>query len=242
MKKILLSLSASLMLTLLLSGFALAQSTIFNIPSTDVVAKKKTYVEFDFISHLEGTNNGGFQTYVPRVVFGVGKNVEVGVNVAATHSAAPATVYIQPNIKWQFYANEKAGTALTVGALAYAPLKDRDVNDTFGFLYANGSKKFSGDHGARLTVGGYGLVGYDVATGPNGKKVTKGGAMIGYEQPLTKKVSFVADWFSSNNAFGYATPGFSFALPKNGLLNIGYSIGNTGKKNNALFIYYGITF
>ena len=47
-----------------------AQSTIFNIPSTDVVAAKKTYVEFDVIAHLESHKDGGFQTYVPRVVFG----------------------------------------------------------------------------------------------------------------------------------------------------------------------------
>ena len=47
-----------------------AQSTLFNIPSTDVVAKKKVYLEFDFISHLEDHNNGGFQTYVPRAVVG----------------------------------------------------------------------------------------------------------------------------------------------------------------------------
>jgi len=57
---------------------ALAQSTIFNIPSTDVVAKKKVYFEFDFISHLESHDNGGFQTYVPRVVVGVGKGVDEG--------------------------------------------------------------------------------------------------------------------------------------------------------------------
>ena len=112
-----------------LSGTALAQSTIFNIPSTDVVAKKKTYFEFDFIGHLESDKNGGFQTYVPRVVFGLPKNVEVGVNVAATHSAAPAIVYVQPNIKWQFYANEKAGTAFTAGAIAYTPLTDRKTID-----------------------------------------------------------------------------------------------------------------
>src|SRR5437763_4509445 len=62
---------------------ARAQSTIFNIPSTDTVAKKKVYFEFDFISHLESDDNGGFQTYVPRAVVGLGKGVEVGVNVAA---------------------------------------------------------------------------------------------------------------------------------------------------------------
>src|SRR5262249_38721045 len=69
-----------------------AQSTIFNIPSTDAVAKKKVYFEFDFISHLESHDNGGFQSYVPRVVVGLGKGVEVGVNLATTSSAAPTTV------------------------------------------------------------------------------------------------------------------------------------------------------
>jgi len=235
MKKLVLAITLLFALAALPSA-SFAQSTIFNIPSTDVVAKKKTYFEFDFIGHLESDKNGGFQTYIPRVVVGLGKGVEVGVNVAATRSAAPTTVYIQPNIKWQFYANEGAGTALTVGAIAYTPLKDRRANDSFGFFYGNASKKFKGDHGPRVTVGGYGIADYD-ASG-----VDKGGAMVGYEQPLSGKASFVADWFSGRNGFGYVTPGFSFALPKNGLLNIGYSIGNYGRKNNGLFVYYGVTF
>ena len=46
----------------------LAQSTLFNIPSTDVVAKKKVYLEFDFLSHFEDHADGGFQGYVPRAV------------------------------------------------------------------------------------------------------------------------------------------------------------------------------
>ncbi len=215
---------------------AFAQSTIFNIPSTDVVAKKKVYFEFDFISHLEGHDEGGFQTYVPRVVVGLGKGVEVGLNVASTDSAAPTIVYAQPNIKWQFWSSEEKGAAMTVGAIAYTPLKDRSLNDTFGFFYGNVSKKFKGDYGPRFTIGGYGIGGLDI------DGVDKGGALIGYEQPLAKKVNFVADWFSGKNGFGYVTPGFSFSLPKNSLFNIGYSIGNQGRKNNGLFVYYGITF
>ena len=222
-------------LTILQCQTAFAQSTIFNIPTTDVVAPKKTYFEFDFVSHLESHDNGGFQTYIPRVVYGLGKGVEVGLNVAATHSAAPTVVHAQPNIKWQFYANEKSSTALSVGAIAYTPLKDRDANDTFGLFYGNFSKKFKGNHGPRLTVGGYGLGGYDYAG------LDKGGAIVGYEQPLTGKVSFVADWFSGKNGFGYATPGFSFSLPKSQVVNIGYSFGNYGRKNNGLFVYYGVT-
>jgi hypothetical protein len=38
------------------------------------------------------------------------------------------------------------------------------------------------------------------------------------------------------------TPGLSFALPRSSALYAGYSIGNFGRKNNALFVYYGITF
>jgi hypothetical protein len=72
--------------------------------------------------------------------------------------------------------------------------------------------------------------------------VDKGGAIVGYEQPLASKVAFVADWFSGKNGFGYVTPGFSFSLPKNQLINVGYSFGNSGRKNNALFVYYGVTF
>ncbi len=223
------------MLTVL-SVPAFAQSTIFNIPSTDVVTKKKIYFEFDFITHCESHDNGGFQTYVPRVVVGVGSGVEVGVNVGATHSLAPTTVYVQPNIKWQFYANEDAGTALTAGAIAYVPVKDRRLNDSFGFFYGNVSKKFKGTYGPRVTAGGYGLADYDAAG------FDKGGAMLGYEQPLSRKVNFVADWFSGHNGFGYVTPGLSFALPKNSLFNVGYSVGNKGKKNNGLFVYYGLTF
>lgn len=236
LRRNLFNLTIVIALTTAFATAALAQSTIFNIPSTDVVAKKKTYLEFDFISHLESHDDGGFQTYVPRVVVGLGKGVEVGLNVAATNSAAPTVVYAQPNIKWQFYAKEDSGTAVTVGAIAYTPLRNRDANDSFGFFYGNASKKIKGDYGPRFTVGGYGLAGYDAAG------LDKGGAMVGYEQPIAKKASFVADWFSGENGFGYVTPGFSFTLPKNSLLNIGYSVGNKGKKNNALFIYYGITF
>lgn len=233
---------SSLSLLILLNAYAcLAQSTIFNIPSTDVVAKDKVYFEFDFLSHLASHQNGGFESYVPRVVFGVAKGLEAGVNVAVTDVGGPKLVEIQPNIKWQFYNSEKEGVTATVGGIAYLPAKERAAfgNNDFGFIYGNVSKKVKPLNGARLTGGAYGLVGRKTGFG------TRGGAMAGYEQPLTKKVSFVADWFSGKNRFGLLTPGFSFAVSKNSIFNVGYSINNWqngGGRNNALFIYYGITF
>jgi hypothetical protein len=221
----------------LYSHTAVAQSTLFNIPSTDVVSKKKVYLEFDFLSHFAKHANGGFQIYAPRVVYCVAKNVEVGVNVSALDAFAPdQPVYISPNAKWQFYNNESKGIAISAGGLLYTPIAHRAGADTYGFIYSVVSKKVKADYGPRLTGGGY------VLPGLRGDLGTKRGAIVGYEQPLAKRVTFVTDWFSGKNAFGYVTPGVSITLPKNSLVNIGYSIGNFGRGNNALFVYYGITF
>jgi hypothetical protein len=231
------ALGATILLVVLPKSAAFAQSTLFNVPSTDVVAKKKVYLEFDFISHLTSHANGGFQIYAPRAVFGVAKGVEAGVNVSFVDALSTnQPVYVSPNVKWQFYSNEKTGVAVAAGGLLYTPIAHRAGADTYGFLYSVVSKKVKSDYGPRLTGGGYALPGLANGLG------TKGGAIVGYEQPLAKKVTFVADWFSGRNAFGYVTPGFSFTLPKSSLLNVGYSIGNHGRGNNALFVYYGITF
>jgi hypothetical protein len=231
------ALGATVFLMLLPKSAAVAQSTLFNVPSTDVVSKKKVYLEFDFLSHFESHADGGFQIYAPRAVFGVRKGVEVGLNVTAVDAFAPdQPIYISPNVKWQFYSNEKAGVAVSAGGLLYTPIVHRGGADTYGFIYSVASKKVKSDYGPRFTGGGYALPGLANGAG------TRGGAIVGYEQPLAKRVTFVADWFSGKNAFGYVTPGFSFTLPKSSLLNVGYSIGNRGRGNNALFVYYGITF
>jgi len=215
-----------------------SQSTLFNIPSTDVVAKKKVYLEFDFISHLESHSDGGFQAYVPRAVVGVGKRTEVGLNAAFIDTFAPdQPVELQPNVKYQLYQGEGNGVTVATGGILYLPVSHRTGTDTFGMIYTVVSKQVKASHGPRVTGGAYGLVGRTDGSG------TSGGAIVGYEQPLLPgKVSFVADWLSGKNRFGYATPGLSITVSKSSLLYAGYSIGNQGRKNNALFVYYGITF
>src|SRR6267142_3084321 len=231
------ALGSLVLLMLLQSHTTKAQSTIFNIPSTDVVAPKKVYLEFDFISHFTSHADGGFQIYAPRVVVGVAKKVEAGINVSVVDAFAPnQPVYISPNVKVQLYNNESNGVAVAAGGLLYTPVAHRAGADTYGFLYSVVSKKVKSDYGPRITGGAYGLPGLSDGLGTNG------GAIVGYEQPVSKRVSFVADWFSGKNAFGYVTPGFSITLPKSSLFNVGYSIGNHGRGNNALFVYYGITF
>jgi len=235
--KSMVKLKFALLVVLFLSNLQIinAQSTLFNIPSTDILPEKKVYLEFDFLAHLESYNNGGFQAYIPRAVVGLGKKVEVGVNVAFTRNGAPNSVEIQPNIKYQAYQSEKYGTAVSTGAILYAPITRRAGTNTFAMVYGNVSKQFKGGYAPRLTGGGYGLVNRASGTGD------KGGVMIGFEQPITRKVKFVADWYSGKNRFGYGTPGLAITTSKTSALYAGYSIGNSGRKNNSLFVYWGIT-
>lgn len=226
----------ALLIFALSASSALAQSTLMNVPSTDVVASKKVYAEMDFLTNYAWQREGSFQNYIPRTVIGVGKNIEAGVNVSFTHvTGEDSPVEIQPNVKWQFYSNEGKGTAAAVGCILYTPITNRAGTDTLGQCYVVASKQISGRFGPRFTGGGYTLIGA-------ANEKTKGGAIIGYEQPLVNRLSLIIDWFSGDNRFGYVSPGLSFAATKDSSLSAGYAIANKGRGKNSLFVYYGKQF
>ena len=213
-----------------------AQSTLMNVPSTDVVASRKVYVEMDFLTNYAWQREGSFQNYIPRTVIGVAKNIEAGVNVSFTHvTGEDSPVEIQPNVKWQFYSNESNGTAAALGCVLYTPLTNRAGTDTLGQCYAVASKQIIGKYGPRFTGGGYTLLGAQ-------NERTRGGAIAAYEQPLAKRLWFIVDWFSGDNRFGYVSPGLSFATTKDSALTAGYAIANQGRGKNSLFVYYGKQF
>lgn len=217
---------------------AAAQSTLFNIPSTDTVSPGKGYFEFDYFGQMPKPDVGQFQVFTPRLVVGVTPQLEVGVNIAFSKvsDGGGTTKIFQPNAKYKFYADDDKGLAASAGIIGYMV---SDGGDDFGQVYANVSKKLKS--GTRVTGGLWGSLSY-------GSDNTAG-VLLGLEQPITPKVSFVADYLSGKNFWGYFTPGISVVLPHSGLLNIGYSIGNDSfedgtadYKNRALFVYYGITF
>lgn len=213
-----------------------AQSTLFIAPTTDVQTKRTVYLEADFITHFGSYENGGYQTYGPRVVVGLPKNTEVGVNVFYTKSSDPEPVELQPNFKWKFFEDEKRGLAAAAGFLLTLPLTHRREAKKTAMFYLVGSKNFSGNYGPRFTFGGYGLA------GPFEQGTTRSGVIAAYEQPITSKVLFITDWFSGNNEFGYVTPGIGINFSSKTSLYTGYSIGNEGRGNNFLSVYYGRTF
>jgi hypothetical protein len=215
-----------------------AQSTLMNVPSTDVVAAKKVYLEMDFITNYAWERGDDrFQNYIPRTVIGVGKNIEVGVNVSYTHvPGGGEPVELQPNAKWQFYNNEQKGIAAAVGCIGFVALTHRSGTRKFAQCYGVASKQLKGNYGPRFTGGAYALL------NAHETEKTKTGAIVAYEQPIVDKVDFIVDWFSGDNRFGYVSPGISFTTPHDGSLSLGYLIANHGRGKNALFAYYGLTF
>lgn len=99
-------------------------------------------------------------------------------------------------------------------------------------VYTNLSKDVAQLKGARFTIGGYALVGRNKAFG------TRKGWNFVYDQPLSNKVSFSAQWMTGKTRFGYFTPGFSVAMPKKSSVFIGYSVGNYDYDNHGPYISY----
>ena len=229
-----LAFTAALLLTI--ASTALAQSTVFNIPSSGVESPRKVFLEADFITHFASYKDGGYQTYGPRVVVGLPGNTEVGVNVFYTKSGDTEPVKVQPNFKWRFYGNEKAGVAIAAGVLVSFPVTHRSAGRKSGMFYVVGSKSFRGPYGPKFTFGGYTLAGtMDPGT-------DRTGVLAGYEQPVTKRFSVLADWFSGNNDLGYVTPAVGYTFSENDSIYAGYSFGNRGRGNNSLGVYYGRRF
>lgn len=211
----------------------LAQSALFNVVSTDVVAEKRFYLEADFISHTEAFRKNGFQTYGLRGVYGVGKNLEVGANVFMTRSSAGTPVEIQPNVKWKAYSSEKHGFAVSGGTILFVPLNKTAGTRTTAMVYANASKTVKK---SRVTAGAYTVLNTKNEMG------TKSGALVGFEQPVHRKLSLVADWYSGKNRFGYAAAGFSYFVTPKQTIYAGYNFGNSGRGNNSLGVFYSYTF
>lgn len=213
-----------------------AQTTIYNVPSTDVLPEKLFYVEADFAAHLDKFSKGGFQTFGYRTVYGVRKNLEVGANFFYTRNGVTAPKEFQANVKWQAYKNEKHGFAVSTGAVVFVPLNKAAGRRTFSMFYSNASKIIKDTNGTRLTGGVY------TVAGANRDFGTKTGAIIGFEQPLKPRLSFTADWYSGKNRFGYSAAGFSYAVTKKQYLYSGYNFGNSGRANNFISVFYGYTF
>jgi hypothetical protein len=108
---------------------------------------------------------------------------------------------------------------------------------TFSIFYSNASKVFEKAKGLRVTGGYYRIVGVEKPDFGS-----KQGAIVGVEQPLFKKITFLADWYGGKNRFGYSAAGFGLPITKRQSIYAGYNFGNVGRANNSFSFYYGINY
>ncbi len=219
-----------LLFSMLLSGGAQAQQTIFNVPTTDVLDKGKVYVELDAafkFNNQEAVRR--FSSFVPRVVVGTGGNVEVGLNVTGNVQPGADSTALVPSVKWKFYENEKKDVALIAGTNVFIPVRNRFYN-IGSYSYVAGSKTINK---TRLTAGGYYFSKNVVAANAG-----RAGGQFGIEQTVNSKFSVAADWITGKHASGYFTPGVIYKPTPKVTTYFSYSLGNAQlKEGNHFFLF-----
>jgi hypothetical protein len=224
----------ALILTILflLSGgtAANAQQTVFNVPSADVLEKGKVYAELDAAFKFNRqTALGRFSSFVPRLVVGAGRNVEVGLNVLGNIQPGPDATTLVPTAKWKFFEDKNRGIRAIAGTNIYIPVRNRSYN-VGTWSYAAVVKSF---RRTRLTGGGY-VASRNVFA----PKATRLGGQFAIEHTLSDKAAIAADWITGRHANGYFTPGLIYKPAPSVTAYFAYSIGNeAAAKGNHFFLF-----
>jgi len=210
--------------------FVCAQQTIFNVPTTDVLDRGKVYIELDAAFRLNSqTAASRFSSFVPRIVIGVGGNVEVGLNVTGNVQPGADPTAIVPTIKWKFYQNEKKATALIAGTNFYIPVRNRSYR-AGSYSYLAVSKTINK---TRFMAGGY------VATkNVFAADAVRGGGQFSIEQIVNGKLTLAADWITGGHSAGYYTPGVIYKPHPKVTACLSYSIGNTKVRDGNHFFLF----
>ena len=207
-----------------------AQETVFNVPSPDVLDKGKIYGEVDIPTAFQQSTS----SFEPRVVAGLGKRVEAGLNFIGLTAPDTGQLTVSPTVKWMPYKGS-SGWSIFLGDNLFFPVRQRQYR-AGNYVYASLCKTFS--EGTRISAGGYEFTAHVVAP----KRRT--GVQATFEQPVTKSFSLAADWFSGAHASGYLTPGVILKATSRVTFYGAYEFGNSGLTggNHALLVELGYNF
>lgn len=207
-----------------------AQQTVFNVPSADVTEKGHFFVQQEV--QFRGWGEDAFFNGTSFTSYGIGHNTDI--NVDLFNVSAPASHNITMGVgfktsmpiaglKEKFPERE---IKLTVGSNVLISLEGQGVgNWTYTHLSGRVPKL-----NTRLTGG--------ISYGTRQVFGTDNVCFIAaIEQPITKKVDLLADWFSGNEHFaGFLIVGGSYKLPKNTTIYAGYQIPNTPENGVSGFV------
>jgi hypothetical protein len=191
-----------------------AQETVFDVPSADILDRGKVYGE------LDGTVRpvDPMATFTPRVVIGIGHGIEIGANFNGLSAPDVGELDFAPTIKWRLWHTE-SGWSFYVGDDIFFPVYNRTFN-AGNYAYAMFAKQWK--KGTRVGVGAYDFTRNVVAA------ANRAGGQFTIEQPVASRVTLAAEWYTGNNAVGYANAGAVWKLTKKLTLYTAYQVGNAG--------------
>jgi hypothetical protein len=203
------------LLLVLPASRAYGQETVFDVPSADILDKGKVYGE------LDGTVRpvDPFATFTPRVVAGIGHQIEIGMNFEGLSAPVLGQLDVSPTVKWRPWKSETSGWSFYAGDNVYFPVRQRDYN-AGNYSYAAFAKEWT--HGTRITFGGYDFTRYVVAN------ANRAGGQFTFEQRVTDRLTLAAEWYTGKQAVGYVNAGVIIKLTSKLTLYGAYQIGNAG--------------
>lgn len=221
----------ALFLVLLPAARAYGQETVFDVPSADILGAGKVYGE------LDGTLRpvDPLATFTPRVVVGIGHEIEIGMNFNGLSAPTLGELDISPTIKWRPWKSDTSGWSFYVGDDLFFPVRERSYN-AGNYFYAAFAKEWKS--GTRVGFGGYDFTRNVVAN------ANRAGGQFTFEQRITNRVTLAAEWYTGKQAAGYVNPGAIIKLTSKLTLYAAYQIGNTGvAEGNHQFLWeFGYNF
>ncbi|MDD3436489.1 MAG: hypothetical protein PHC64_04975 [Candidatus Gastranaerophilales bacterium] len=207
-----------------------ATQTVFNVPSADVTPKGKVFLMEEvqttpwnrdeaFYSTTFGAVGLGHNTELSTLLFNVGSPATENISLSVGFKSAIPI----PGLKEKFPERE---FKLTVGSNILLGLEGNGVGN---WTYTHVSGRVPKIN-TRLTAG----VSYG---GRQGFGENSFSFIAAVEQPVTKKLSLIGDWYSGSEHWaGFLIVGGSYVLPKNTTLYAGYQIPNGPNVGAAGFV------
>lgn len=196
-----------------------AQQTLFNVPSADVTEKGMIFLQ------QEGQFSGDFGLFTSYGAFGIGKNTEIDLTLFGVGTKKVRNEVLGVGFKTFIPLHEKSETKLTFGSLLPVSLRGNGVG---GYFYSHLSTRLP-KLKTRLTsgifVGTTTLFGRDFVSN-----------ISGIEQPITKKLNIVMDWYSGKHSNGFLIPGFAYIFDNGLTLWAGYQIPNNRANGDKGFV------
>ncbi len=192
---------------LLFSTRVHAQQTIFNVPSADLTEKGMI-----FFQHQSSFSNK-FAGFDNNFVLGVGKNSELDITLFDVGTNNIQNEVLALGFKSVIPLIEKNQTKLTFGHLIPISLRGNGVG---GYTYSHLSTvlpKINTRLTSGIAIGTTTLFDRDFIC-----------YIAGIEQPITKKFSFVMDWYSGKHSNGFLIPGFYYSFTSKTILSFGFRI------------------